>query len=93
MNAILFLAITSASCPPCAALHRDFDGDARIEWRDATPETRREWRVTGVPTVIAVRDGKEIGRHKGYRGRDEMERWMRSMEDTAAPRTTPRWRR
>lgn len=78
--AIVFIAITSASCPPCQALHRDFDGDTRIEWLDATPEARETHRVRVVPAVVAVRDGVEIGRHAGYQGRDEMLRWMQSME-------------
>ena len=89
MNAIIFIAITSASCPPCAALHRDYGDDARIQWQDATPEAREQYRVRGVPTVIAMRDGQEIGRHVGYQGKREMERWMRSMEDRAAREQTP----
>lgn len=75
-----FLAITSSSCPPCAALKRDYQADARFTWEEATPEARERHKVRSVPTVIARKDGREIGRHVGYKGRAEMERWLKSME-------------
>lgn len=77
--AIIFIAITSTACPPCAALHRDFADDTRIQWLDVE-DAGQQYRVRVVPTVVAMRGGEEIGRHAGYQGRTEMRRWMASME-------------
>lgn len=88
--ALIFIAITSASCPPCQALHRDYGADPRIvQWIDAADPEARQYRVRNVPTVVAMRDGEEIGRHVGYQGREEMEAWMRSMEAKRVPLAIP----
>lgn len=94
MNSIILIAVTSAACPPCAALHRDYEHDARFVWTDATDEVRERHGVRSVPTVIATRGGEEVGRHVGYEGRREMDRWISRMEkqhavqNRALPATT-----
>lgn len=76
----IFVAITSQSCPPCRALHKDYEDDKRFVWLDATEEVRKRENVRGVPTIIAVRDGQEIGRTTGYNGKQQMDAWIKEME-------------
>lgn len=94
MTALIFIAITSSACPPCHALHKDFADDPRVQWASADDAGVRErYRVRSVPVVIAVRDGQEIGRRVGYKGKDDLERWMQSMQDRQNPSPAPIRRR
>lgn len=79
--AIVFIAITASWCPPCQQLHRDWDGQMQFIDVAQQPGVRERYGVRSLPTVIAMRDGQEIGRRVGYQGRREMERWMQSMKD------------
>jgi thioredoxin-like negative regulator of GroEL len=76
-----FIIFTAVWCTPCQGLHRDFDGHAEVVFVDvdAEPKRAREASVQVVPTVVAYRDGKEIGRRTGYRDKASMERWMHRM--------------
>lgn len=78
MNGVVFLAFTLSTCVPCQRLHADFSGRPEIVFIDAkaSPQEAAERKVTGVPTVIATRNGVEIGRRVGYADKDEMEKWL-----------------
>jgi thioredoxin 1 len=63
-------------CPPCRALAptldmlaSEYEGRAKVVKLDveADPELAGGLHVTSVPTVIAFRDGKELGRLVGLR--------------------------
>lgn len=86
MNVVFFVAITASWCGPCQQFHRDWGNDARIEFVDIDqqPAVAERHGVRVLPTVIAMRDGREIGRYTGYRGRRELETWMQSMEGKTA---------
>lgn len=81
MNAIVFIAFTASWCAPCKALHRDFDQHPAFEFVDvdASPDRARQNGVKAMPTIVAMRGGKEVGRTVGYRGKRELEAWMKRM--------------
>lgn len=87
MTPTLFLALTASWCAPCQQLHRDYAADKRIEWIDIEqqPGVAVRHGVRTLPTVLAMRDGREVGRHVGYRGQREMNRWMESVEAEQRP--------
>ncbi len=39
---------------------------------DAEPEVPKEYNVTGFPTIICMRDGKEIGREVGFKSKEAL---------------------
>lgn len=67
------VVVTSDRCEPCRHLKRDLKAQPAlyvphtlvvVEGREAV----RKWHVTSVPTLIRVRDGREVARHVGYTG-------------------------
>lgn len=65
---------TATWCPPCRALApiidafaREYAGSLRVAVVDIdhAPGLARRFAIRGAPTVIAFRDGREIGRHAG----------------------------
>ena len=61
-------------CPPCRVLEprvrevaAQFEGRVRVVTMDAdrAPKTAAALRVRGVPTLVLVRDGREIARQLG----------------------------
>lgn len=67
------VVVTMQRCQPCEALKRDLKAQPALyvphtlvvlEGREAA----RKWHVTSVPTLIRVRDGREVARHVGYTG-------------------------
>lgn len=62
-------------CGPCQQMKpvfdkvsKDFSGDARFETInvDNQPSVADRYNVRGLPTVIAIKDGKEVDRSMGY---------------------------
>jgi len=43
------------------------------------PELASRYDIAGVPTTIAFRNGREVGREVGYRGPDRMLNWLRGI--------------
>lgn len=67
------VVVSSDRCEPCRKLKRDLKLQPTVyqphtlvvlEGREAV----RKWHVTSVPTLIRVRDGREVARHVGYTG-------------------------
>ncbi|HSG28072.1 MAG TPA: thioredoxin domain-containing protein, partial [Candidatus Krumholzibacterium sp.] len=46
------------------------------------PDTASKFRISGVPTVVAIRNGQEIDRQKGLIPIDELKSWI---EETLEP--------
>jgi thioredoxin 1 len=62
------LAFTADWCMPCRQMHPVLEKiETEVQWIDSDkhPELVRQYRVTSLPTVIAVRGGREIGRRVG----------------------------
>jgi thioredoxin-like negative regulator of GroEL len=78
---IEFVIYSALWCGPCQQLHKDFDGHPEVVFVDVDKETERarDAGVKVVPTVIAMRDGREVGRRTGYRDKAALERWMERM--------------
>lgn len=82
--AVVFVAFTASWCGPCKALHADFGEHPAISFVDVEqqPALVRQHNVNSFPTIIAMVDGKEVGRKVGYNGKRDMERWMKKMSAT-----------
>ena len=47
---------------------------------DQSPELAGENRVTGVPTIIGFKDGKEISRFSGFKPIDELDKFVKTIK-------------
>jgi len=67
-------------CGACQRLHADLARHPEavvghtVTWSDGRAAN---WRVRQVPTIIRLRDGREIDRQVGYRGLAHFQRWLR----------------
>ena len=76
------LVVTREGCPPCRALKRDllakpgmYAGHrlALVEGKDAM----ERHRVDMVPTIIRIRDGREVARRVGYSRPSDVTDWLK----------------
>ena len=51
---------------------------------DDAPATSRRFDVRGVPTLVAMRDGHEVGRQVGAAPADQLRRWIGTVVADAA---------
>lgn len=85
---LLVVKATAEWCPPCKMMNKETFVDPEVvSWIganavaievdvDAEPGTARELGVEAMPTLIAFRGGKEVGRNVGYMGPGDFRRWM-----------------
>jgi len=75
-------------CPPCRALSPTIDSLAS-EYQsrvtvgkvdiDQSPQTAQKFGVQSIPTVVMLRDGKEVGRVVGLKPRDALAKMLDSL--------------
>jgi hypothetical protein len=79
------LVITRDGCPPCRALKRDLLAKPEmyaphslrlVEGREAMSRHL----VDMVPTVIRLRDGREVARRVGYSRPSDITNWLRATD-------------
>lgn len=69
------VVVSTKNCPPCDRLKSDVENNPRIAGDHKISiiegeEAARNWRVTSFPTLIRVRDRREIRRIIGYSGKE-----------------------
>ncbi len=77
----VLLDFSAVWCGPCKALApvvekfaTEFAGKVKVGKLDIddSPATPSKFSIRGVPTIVAFRDGKEIGRHVGANANKEL---------------------
>jgi thioredoxin 1 len=73
-SAVVLVDFTAGWCPPCKALAPSVARIADETWGrvlvasvdvDACPNLAAKFRIRGMPTLIVLRDGKEVARRTG----------------------------
>lgn len=75
------VVVTMPLCQPCRKLKGDLLRHPEMTRGHAIRllEGKRamaEWQVTSVPTLIRVRDGREVARHVGYSKKEDLQAWL-----------------
>jgi thiol:disulfide interchange protein len=85
---LLLVDFTAGWCPPCRSMEANTWPDARIgDWVtqrgmavqvdvDNDKATAAEFSITGIPTVILIKNGKELGRKSGYLDPQQLLDWL-----------------
>lgn len=78
----------AAWCGPCTTLGPifaqtapEFNGRAKFAKLnvDSSPKVAEEFGVMSIPTILVLRDGKEIGRLVGSRGAEQLKRELETI--------------
>ena len=77
------LIVTMPTCPPCRALKRDLLQKPDIYAGHSISllegkEAMRAYGVDMVPTIIRMKDGKQVARKVGYEGPERLREWLRA---------------
>ena len=77
------LVVTMPTCPPCRALKRDLlqrpDIYAGHQLRLLEgKQAMRDHAVDMVPTIIRIRDGRQVARKVGYESPEQLKEWLRA---------------
>jgi thioredoxin 1 len=87
---LLLVDATATWCGPCQMMERDTWPDAALtSWVqdnavavqldvDQDAQSAKDLGITGMPTVILLKDGKELGRLVGYAKPDALLSWLQS---------------
>ncbi len=87
----VLMMFTADWCPPCQALKRNALTDPRVVevmtkqthpvYLDGTkspPQEAQQYNIEGYPTMIMVKNGKEVDRVVGSRSADDVLKWISS---------------
>ena len=80
------LRFTASWCQPCKALAKQLDelglaGSVTAVDIDEQPELAQKYGVRGVPTLVAVDNGKEVKRMVGIKAKDILIDWFPKIAD------------
>jgi thiol-disulfide isomerase/thioredoxin len=79
------LVLSKTGCEPCRRLAEELKthgGDLAWDiWKDSRHMEAKYGGVSLYPTILLLKDGKEVGRRIGYTSVGELSRWL---EETAA---------
>jgi thiol-disulfide isomerase/thioredoxin len=74
------LVISKTGCGPCMHLAAELKAhgdDLNWDiWKDAPSVEAKYGGVTAYPTILLLRDGKEVSRRVGYTSIEELRRWL-----------------
>jgi hypothetical protein len=77
-----FLVISKSACPPCERLRAELmakwasDGSPDWDiWKDSPGTEAVYGGITAYPTILLLRDGKEVSRHVGYMSTADLLKW------------------
>ena len=86
LGGVALVDFYTADCVPCrrlepmlAALGRSAGDGLRLVRVDAAawPELAERLGVQGVPTLVLLRDGREVGRRTGFQTAHQLRQWVR----------------
>lgn len=82
---IEILRFSASWCGPCKSLAKTLEGldlgaPVTTVDIDANVDKAREYGVRGVPTLIYLKDGKEVSRLVGSKTADELLNWTNEMQ-------------
>ena len=80
------LRFTASWCQPCKALAQqikelELDGLVTVVDIDEQPELAQQYGVRGVPTLVALENGKEVKRMVGVKAKDILFDWFPKTND------------
>lgn len=75
------VVVTMPTCPPCRQLKRDLLRNPEVTRGHAVKllegkDAMRAYNVDMVPTIIRVRDGRQVARKVGHDGIDGLREWI-----------------
>jgi thiol-disulfide isomerase/thioredoxin len=74
------LVISKSGCVPCVHLTEELkahgDDLAWDVWKDSPRMEAKYGGVTAYPTILLLKDGKEVARRVGYTSVEELSRWV-----------------
>ncbi|HYE62893.1 MAG TPA: thioredoxin family protein [Phycisphaerales bacterium] len=85
---LLLVDATATWCPPCKAMERDTWPQPELAaWMkdrglavqvdvDKDPAAAKELQIRGMPTVILMKDGRELARNMGYMDAGALLQWL-----------------
>ena len=77
------LRFSASWCQPCKMLAKNLENTdlgvpIEVVDIDAAPELAEQYGIRSVPTLVYLKDGKEVGRQMGVKTPLVLEEWVRS---------------
>lgn len=78
------LRFTASWCNPCKALAKNLESvdlglPIEVVDIDVLPDVAIEYGVRGVPTLVYIKEGKEVGRKSGVMTASVIKEWISSI--------------